>query len=192
MKKITLIPLLFTTGISFPQKPSIGIKAGIDLTNATIIYMTYNAESSRDKTSARIGALCGVYLDVPAGKRIILRPEIDLVSKGAKTNDLPGYKLPVKFTFVDIPVNVLYKKSFGEGSLVAGGGPFVGFPVKDYYALYPLVTDYGLNGLVGYELPLGIAFNLNYSYGLANTSGNKEDFKKISNRYLGITIGYTF
>ncbi len=44
---------------------------------------------------------------------------------------------------------------------------------------------------MGYELPIGVSLNANYNYGLNNVS-NSTYINKITNRYLGIALGYTF
>ena len=64
---------------------------------------------STSKTSARTGALGGIYLDVPLRKELIFRPGVEVVSKGVRQND--GYSTyPILFTFIDFPLNILYKK----------------------------------------------------------------------------------
>ncbi len=176
---------------SFGQKPVVGIKAGIAFSNATINQN--GAGTSSPKTSTRITVLGGVYLDVSSGKQLIFRPELDIVSKGARVKDAyASYDYPLGFTFLDFPLNVLYRKNYTKGHLIAGGGPVIGIPIKDRFGGYPLKTEFSVNGLVGYELAIGFSLNLNYCYGLSNASKDKQNFSKISNRYFGITIGYSF
>ena len=159
----------------FSQKLVFGIKAGLALSNSTIIdpvaFYTNN-------TKTRTGLLGGVYVDISGRRKIIFRSGAEVVSKGS-------------FTFVDFPVSVLYKTNCTKGHVIAGGGPSIGIPIRDYYSTYPLKTEFGVNGLIGYEMPIGFSLNLNYSYGLSNASKEKECIK-ISNRYLGVTVGYSF
>ncbi len=186
-----LLITIFITQFSFGQKTVIGIKAGIALSNATI--RPAGMGTSVPKTSTRVGILGGVYLDVPSGKELIFRPGIEIVSKGTRQKDAySSYDYPVIFTFLDFPLNILYKKNYTNGHLIAGGGPVIGVPVRDYYSQYPLKTEIGINGLIGYELPIGFSLNFNYNYGLSNASKDKQIISKISNRYLGITLGYSF
>ena len=180
-KKVLLIAF-FIPAFCFGQKPAFGIKLGLAVSNSTIksIYaVTYNH-------SSRTGLLGGIYADIPHSN-LIFRPGVEIVSKGRKESGFP-----VVFTFVDFPVSILYKTDFSNGRLLAGGGPSIGFPISDYYGNYLLKTEFGINGMIGYEVPIGFSVNLNYSYGLSNASNNKELYRKISNRYLGITFGYTF
>jgi hypothetical protein len=186
---IFLLITFFITKFSFGQKPVFGIKLGLALSNATINQNGTGPSTS--KTSARTGALGGIYLDVPLRKELIFRPGVEVVPKGVRQND--GYSTyPILFTFIDFPLNILYKKNYAHGHLIAGGGPVIGVPIRDYFGIYPLKTEFSVNGLIGYELAIGFSLNLNYTYGLSNASRNKQLISKISNRYLGITIGYSF
>lgn len=65
-------------------------------------------------------------------------------------------------------------------------------PIRDYYTTYSLKPEFGVNGLIGYELAIGFSLNLNYNYGLSNASKDKQYVTKISNHYLGVTLGYSF
>jgi hypothetical protein len=186
-----LLITFLITEFSFGQKPVIGIKLGLALSNATINQNGTGPSTS--KTSARTGALGGIYLDVPLRKELIFRPGVEVVSKGVRQNDgYSSFDYPVIFTYIDFPLNILYKKNYTHGHLIAGGGPVIGFPVSGYNGGYPLKTEFSVNGLIGYELAIGFSLNLNYTYGLSNASKDKEFISKISNRYLGITVGYSF
>lgn len=190
-----LILTFFITQYSFGQKPSIGIKAGIAFSNATINHTSPDIYSN---TTGKNSVLGGVYLNVPSGKKILFRPGAEIVSKGVKQkyfdsyNNTYSYDFPLKFTFIDFPINILYKINFTTGHLLAGGGPVIGVPVSDEFSQYPLKTEFSINGIVGYEVAIGFSFNLNYTYGLSNASKDNQFISKISNRYLGITVGYTF
>jgi hypothetical protein len=186
-----LLITFFINSFSFGQKPVFGIKIGLALSNATI-DQTGGVPSSL-KTTTRTGVLGGVYLDVPLKKELFFRPGAEIVSKGVREkNDFSSSDYPVIFTYIDFPLNILYKKNYTHGHLIAGGGPVIGVPIRDYFGAYPLKTEFSVNGLIGYELAIGFSLNLNYTYGLSNASRNKQLISKISNRYLGITIGYSF
>jgi hypothetical protein len=130
---------------------------------------------------------------VPLKKELIFRPGAEIVSKGIRQkSDFSSGDYPVRFTYIDFPLNILYKKNYTHGHLIAGGGPVVGVPIKDYYSAYPLKTEFSINGLIGYEIAIGFSLNLNYTYGLSNASNDKQFISKISNRYLGIFLGYSF
>ena len=176
---------------SFGQKPAIGIRAGLAFSNTTINSTDMAANFNH---STRTSILGGIYLDVPSGKSVIFRPGVEIISKGVrrKYNDTYNYEYPLKFTFIDFPINILYKINFSEGHLIAGGGPVIGIPINDEFSQYSLKTEFSINGIVGYVIPIGFSLNLNYTYGLSNANKDNQFISKISNRYLGITVGYTF
>lgn len=190
-----LIITFFVTQFSFGQKPTIGIKAGLAFSNVTINPTTPNSYFS---SSGRTRVLGGVYLNVPSGKKLIFRPGAEIVFKGGKQkyydsyNNTYTYDYPLKFTFIDFPVNILYKITFPKGHLIAGGGPVIGVPINEEFSQYPLKTEFSINGMVGYEFAIGFSLNLNYTYGLSIANKDNQFVSKISNRYLGITVGYTF
>jgi hypothetical protein len=188
-KNILLI-VLFAPFFCRGQNPVFGIKLGLALSNSTIEYANSNPYNP-SKTSTRTGIIAGGYVDFSCGKKIIFRPAMELVAKGMRLTGY-GYDNPILFSFVDFPINILYKIDFAKGHAVIGGGPSIGIPLQDGYGMYPLKKEFGVNGLIGYEMAVGFSLNLNYSYGLSNASKNKDSFKKISNRYFGITLGYAF
>jgi len=179
---------LFITNVSFAQKPVFGLKLGLAVSHSAI------DENSTDPNSGSgingVGIIGGVYLDIPLANEVVFRPGAEIVSKGK--NRINGYfYYPARFTYVDIPLNVFFKDNSSHGHLIAGGGPALGIPFRPTYG-YALKTDIGLNGIIGYEFPVGFSFNVNYCYGLNNISKNQDAAKKISTRYLGITAGYSF
>ncbi len=179
------------TQFTFGQKPTIGIKTGLIFSNAT--FKSIN-QASDFKTSGKTSVIGGVYLNVPSGKKLIFRPGAEIMSKGVREqfNNTGSYDYPIKFTYLDFPINILYKINYSKGYLVAGGGPVIGVPINEEYSRYSLKTEISINGLVGYEIPIGFSLNLNYTYGLSNANKDNQFMSRISNRYMGITVGYTF
>ena len=184
------IVFFFMTQFTFGQKPTIGIKTGVVFSNATI---NSTNPGSYFKISGKTSVLAGVYLNVPSGEKLIFRPGSEIVSKGV-TNQFDvtySYRYPIIFTYLDFPVNILYKINYTNSYILAGGGPVIGIPISNQYE-FPLKSEFSINGLLGYELAIGFSLNMNYTYGLSNASRDKQNTSKISNRYLGITVGYTF
>jgi len=185
---IFLLIALFITNSSFAQKPTFGLKLGVAVSHSTIDENT--TEPNSGSSFNGVGILGGVYLDIPLANEVVLRPGAEIVSKGSSGNSR-YYYYPPRFTYLDIPLNILYKSNSSHGHLIAGGGPVLGIPFQPYYG-YTLKTDVGLNGIIGYEFSIGFSFNVNYCYGLNNVSKNKDIATKISTRYLGISVGYNF
>jgi hypothetical protein len=187
-----LLVTFFITKFSFGQKPVFGIKLGVAISNSTIDQNTTGTNTSSSING--VGILGGVYLDIPLTKELVFRSGAEIVSKGANgDNRYTFYYYPQRFTYLDIPLNLLYKSNSSHGHLIAGGGPVFGIPLRPGYGYgYALKTDLGLNGLIGYEFPIGFSFNVNYCYGLSNVSKNLDLATKISTRYLGLSVGYSF
>ncbi len=179
--------ILFTCKLSFCQKPVIGIKAGIVFSDATI-QTAMPDDPYQPNYGGRTGVTGGVFVDIPVGKKWILRTGSEIVGKGVR--EAGNYSLP--FSSIDFPLNFIYKSENAKGHLMMGTGPVICVPLNNQYSGYPRQTEIGLNGLVGYEFPIGASLNLNYCFGLTNASNHNQYISKISNRYFGITAGYTF
>ncbi len=199
MKRLFLFCLVMVVSItSFAQETSwkkikFGIKAGISVATAK---KEFNASSYPDPPKAKsiIGAIGGVFLQVPINKKISFQPELQLIGKGMKSKD--NYNYPEITTYVELPLNILYKPVSPKGSFFIGGGPAPAFYFGEtifYSSGYPIKKfDFGINFLIGYELPIGFSINLNYTYGLTNISGDKSNIPVLKNRCFGITVGYVF
>ena len=191
LPRVFFMAMLLISVVCPGQKLSFGTKAGVIFSNATI--RDANAGDPDTRVTGRTGITGGFFASMALGQKAIFRPGIEIVSKGVRNNyNSNGASYGVPFTYVDVPLNVLYKINFSKGHLLVGGGPYIGFSVKDFYPIYPVKTDAGLNALTAYETSIGFSFNLNYSYGLSNASNNTDLYSKIMNRYFGITVGYLF
>lgn len=189
-----LLILPFFSTLSFAQKPVFGIKIGCAISDAKIDQT--DGSSYTYSYSSKVGILGGVYTDIPLGKKLIFRPEAVIVSKGTKQKDgySSSYNYPIRFTFIDFPLNILFRKDFTKGHLLTGAGPVIGFPINYRYSDFLLKTEFSINGLIGYETAIGFSLTINYTYGLSNASNGSTYIyvAKISNRYVGISVGYSF
>ncbi len=175
------------SSFSFAQKPILGLKLGLAVSHPII---DQNApEPNAGSSTNGVGILGGIYLDIPVASEIVFRSGAEIVSKGS--NRINSYYYPPRFTYLDIPLNVLYRSNSNHGHLITGGGPVLGIPFQPSYG-YTVKTDVGINGIIGYEFPIGFSCNINYCYGLLNVSKNKDLATKISTRYLGLSVGYSF
>lgn len=188
-----LLIIFLVPQLSFGQQPTVGVKLGLAIANATVNQVDtypYNGNNNSPRTTL----LGGLYADIHTGKDLIFRPGVEIVFKGFKQKSGGPYYYDyiTKFTYIDIPLNLVYKKASDKGHFLVGGGPIIGFPINHIYSNYEVTSEFSINGLIGYELPIGFSLNLNYVYGLNNVSKNKQYVTKISNHYLGIWIGYSF
>ena len=176
------------------KKIKLGIKAGICVATAK---KEFNASSYPPKAKGIIGAIGGVFFRAPINKKIFFQPELQLIGKGLKTKDeFNNYYYPEKTTYLEIPLNILYKPVSDKGSFFIGGGPAPAFYIGEtifYSSGSPIKKfEFGINFLTGYELPIGFSINLNYTHGLTNISGDESYITVLKNRYFGITVGYIF
>ena len=75
-----LIIALFTTNLSFAQKPVFGLKLGLAVSHSTIDQNTTEPNSSSSING--VGILGGVYVEIPLANEVVFRPGAEIVSKG--------------------------------------------------------------------------------------------------------------
>jgi hypothetical protein len=139
-------------------------------------------------------------------------------TKGAKMKITGFDDAKINLSYVEIPINLLYKPTLGDGKLLLGFGPYIGIAVAgkvkqgsndmDLKFKNDLSTaeaasttgylkrmDFGGNLLAGYELSSKISFQLNAQLGMSNlepkVNGKKSD-AKTKNTGFGISVGYRF
>jgi len=173
------------------DKIRFGIKAGVAIANLKIEYgPAVFATGHKSKG----GALAGIFLQMAAGKHANFQPELLLINKGMKEKG--GSSFRTALTYLELPLNLLYKKTTAKGSFFIGGGPAPSFYIGEsvFYSGYEGFKkfDVGINFLAGYELPIGFSINLHYTHGLLNITYDRTNFPVIKNRCAGVSVGYLF
>jgi hypothetical protein len=218
MKSKVLVLALATTAFSLTtkaQKATIGFRAGINFQN-----LNGKANDGSDLDfKLKTGVHIGINAEVPIAPDFYVQPGLLFSTKGAK-EDVPGSSddLKYKLSYMEVPINLLYKPVLGPGKLLLGFGPYfayaVGGKVKykdtDYkikfshdvtmqdlanYPYYIRHTDFGANFLAGYELSNRVSFQLNAQLGLTKinpkiTNYPGGDKGKLKNTGFGFSIGY--
>ena len=176
------------------DKIKFGIKAGVAIANTKIEYNTTTMPGNNKPTS-KLGALGGGFARMPFGNKACFQPELLMVGKGMKESN-QYYPYRTDLTYLELPLNILYKPSGSKGSFFIGGGPAPSFYIGEsvFYSGITRVKkfDVGINILTGYELPIGFSINLHYTYGLLNISQNRTDIPVTKNRCFGFSVGYIF
>jgi hypothetical protein len=199
-KQVVFIIAIFFSALSFCQnqaeevKPEndlrFGIKAGIAMAN----NLFENKFNSSDYTY-KVGGMGGVFLRTPLGNTLYFQPELLMVGKGTKQKN-QGFDYRIDLTYLELPLNVLYKSSNTKVGFFIGGGPapsvFIGENLFYFGNQTSKSFDFGINVLTGFELPIGFSINLNYTHGLLNVTADKENIPMIKNRSFGLTVGYLF
>jgi len=178
------------------QAGRFGINAGVNFANIN----GKDAEGTKLKT----GFQAGVTYDIGLADEFVLQPGISYVQNGSKVK---GDEFDERWdlNYIQVPVTFQYQPALGTGNLLLGVGPYVGFGVgkvkgslfddkvsskSDWDDAGLKKVDAGGKLLVGYQLGMGLSFNLNANLGLANLSDDKD--AKFHNTSFGVTVGYKF
>lgn len=194
------------------NKTTFGVRAGVNFTNL-------NGEdgAGRDHDyKIKTGFHVGVNAEIPLADEFYLQPGVLFSAKGAKVDNADDTKINV--SYIEVPVNFLYKPEIGTGRLLLGVGPYVGIGVtgkvksdagdadikfkNDLDAadllddnFYSKRIDMGGNLLFGYEFSNKFSVQLNAQLGLLNldpkVEGEKPD-SKTKNTGFGVSVGYRF
>jgi hypothetical protein len=202
MKSKVLLLALATTALSLTSKAqvSFGLRAGVNFQNINGKFPSGDDLKNDLKTGFHIG----VNAEIPVVPDFYIQPGILFSTKGANGENAIS-KQDVKFnlSYVEVPINLLYKPALGPGKLLLGFGPYVAYALggsaktgdnkkdlefeKDvtytqflggYTAgtYYYKRLDVGGNLLFGYELAKKISFQLNAQLGMANISPEIKDY----------------
>ena len=224
MKK-TIVLMLAVTGIltsAYSQTATqvdalggttFGIRAGVNFQNL-------NGKDFEDDdldNKMLVGFNIGANAEIPIAQDFYVQPGLLFSTKGAKLDDETDVK--VKLSYLEIPINLLYKPVLGDGKLLLGFGPYLAFALggkvtdgdndldiefekeisqdqAGSFTPYFKRMDAGANLLVGYELSSRISAQLNAQLGLVNinpeVTGLDDDDSKTKNTGFGISIGYRF
>lgn len=192
MKSKVLLLALATTALSLASKAqdktTFGVRAGVNFQNL-------NGELGGDDLDLdmKTGFHIGVNAEIPVASEFFLQPGLLFSTKGAKSDD--GGDTKWNISYIEIPINFLYKPTLGNGKLLLGFGPYIGIGVGGKIktegddidvkfssdldaneatefmsgaAWYQKRLDFGGNLLAGYELSSKLSFQLNAQLGMAN------------------------
>jgi Outer membrane protein beta-barrel domain len=193
------------------QSITLGIRAGIN-------FQTINGKdalANKLENKLKTGFHAGVNAEIPLATDFFVQPGVLFSTKGSKYKNNSNIKTNI--SYIEIPVNLLYKPVLGAGKLILGFGPYIAFGVggkitdgntdikikfkKSITAAeflnggsYLKRTDAGANLLFGYELSSNLSVQLNAQLGLVKinpeiegVTTNKSSYK---NTGFGISVGY--
>lgn len=176
------------------QRTAFGVLGGINL-------QTLNGKDfTGDKleNDMIIGYHAGLNIQIPIAPEFYFQPGVMFSTKGAK-NETDLVTRTINLSYIEVPLNLVYKGLLGNGYVLVGFGPYVGYAFngKDKYeggavsvendiefkneldASDPLTTSYfkaldaGANVFAGYEMAGGLFFQLNTQLGFLKI--NPED-----------------
>lgn len=211
--------LTFTTAMTVlafaaqaQNKTTFGVRAGLNVQNLT----WDNLAGETVDTKLKAGFHIGVNAEIPVGTEFYVQPGVLFSTKGAK-EDFSDAK--INLSYIEIPINFLYKAELDNGKLLVGAGPYFAFGVSgkvkngseidvewkkeislqqyqegDVYYLKRF--DAGGNLLFGYEFANKFSVQLNAQLGLVNfhpdVEGASSNDGKIKNVGFGVSAGYRF
>lgn len=187
-----------------------GIRAGFNLQN--INGRDFNDNKLENKLVPRFHA--GLYAELPIADDFFVQPGVLFATKGTK---FKGGNTVLNLSYIEVPVNLLFKPTLGGGRLLLGFGPYVAYAVSGKLkpengnlrsitfkkeistseflsGNYLRPFDAGANLLFGYELSSKLSVQLNAQLGLVNIypniDGITNDNINYKNTGFGLSIGY--
>ncbi len=203
------------------ERVSFGIRGGVNFQNIN------GKDNNGNKLNNDMitGFNAGVNAEIPVVAQFYIQPGLIFSVKGAVNNDvILGQNIATTFkvSYVELPLNFLFKPMLGNGRLLLGFGPYIAMGVggKAKYELagktqtadikfkktvsatdpqnvaYFRPLDAGANLLAGYEFSSKISFQLNAQLGLTNINStytaSPNDKTAAKNTGFGLSVGYRF
>lgn len=186
-------------------KTTLGARAGVNFQNIN----GKNSSGNDLKNGMTTGFNAGLNAEIPIGAGTYIQPGVLFSRKGA---DLGGNK-EVNISYLEVPVNLVYKPILGTGNMILGFGPYVAFGIGGQYKdngaerdvefvdayngrMYEYKrVDAGGNILAGYEFANKLSFQLNAQLGLLDINpkvSSSSDDTRWRNTGWGISAGYRF
>lgn len=214
------------------KKIKYGFKAGLAMSNVNSEDFKAGGFFEDWEVYPRFGFSGGFLIDFTLFKNLSLQPEFLLTMKGCKregyTDIINAYDpditlyhdaflvWKVNFTYIEIPINIIYKIPVKAGSIYVGTGPYLAYGISGKSKITHsynginiddemiesakksnLFTgenkmykpfDFGLNFLAGYEFKNGFFLNAGYSFSLISIG----DYSKTKNNYFNAGLGVKF
>ncbi len=177
--------MAFAQGLA-GSKTSFAVLGGVNLQNLNGKDMSGN----KLENDMLIGYHAGVNIQLPVAPEFYFQPGLMFSTKGAENIGI--LNSTYKLSYIELPLNFVYKAPVGSGYFMLGFGPYVAYGIggkaiyegggvsvendiefkKEVASGDPLTTVYvkpfdaGANLFFGYELPAGLFLQLNTQLGL--------------------------
>lgn len=196
--------LMLTASLAIAQRPggqrtAFGVLGGVNFQNLNGKDFT----GDKLENDMIIGYHAGLNIQIPIAPEFYFQPGVLFSTKGAKTVNEPITRT-INLSYIEVPLNLVYKGLLGNGYVLVGFGPYVGYAFQgkekieggsasiendiefknEVDANDPMTSTYfkafdaGANVFAGYELAGGLFFQLNTQLGFLKI--NPED-----NRFSG-------
>jgi hypothetical protein len=223
-KNVFLIAILVMFGFSAMAQQTEGISFGL---RGGVNFQNINGkDASGDKLELDMisGFNGGVVVEIPVAPEFFFQSGLLYTTKGTKAPENflgPTMTGEYNLSYIELPLNLLYKPLLGQGHLLLGFGPYVAYGIGGkakftsalgtdewdiewadeyssalHYGQYFKRLDYGANLFFGYELANGLSAQLNTQFGLAKINADNttypDDDTSFKNTGFGISLGYMF
>ena len=195
-----------------------GIKAGVNLSGIhTNNYTAPWGSLAEKKAPPKFGVTGGVVVDFRISDYFSIQPELLATLKGCIregfVNSLSSSgnatrEWQVNLLYLELPLHFIGKLPIGDDNIYLGVGPYFAYGIfgistdilngvtitnKDIFKgnnklFNPF--DIGFSVCTGYELYMGLFFNVGYSRGLINIAN--ADVGKVVNNMINLSIGFKF
>ena len=221
-KKLFLIAAMVMFGFTAMAQSegiSFGLRGGVNM-------QTINGKDTGGKKlelDMIPGFNAGVVVEIPVAPEFFFQSGLLYTTKGAKDSKalLGMGSLKYNLSYLELPLNFLYKPVLGNGHFLLGFGPYVAYGLSgnaqysvgnisyddkvqfanEYssvnpYGAYMKRLDYGANLFFGYQLSSGISLQLNTQLGMAQINADNTTFPNsetsFKNTGFGLSLGYMF
>jgi hypothetical protein len=177
-----------------------GPKAGLNLSTMKLSYMGVSIDPTM-----LVGFHAGLLSEITLSGNLCLQPAILYSTKGSKFSVM-SEELQISPSFIEIPVNIVYKFDLGSVKLFLNVGPYgaygiggkadsggesedIVFGSEETDDMKPM--DFGLNVGAGVEIS-NIIISANYGLGLANLAPVTTEDEEMKTKVIGFSIAYLF
>jgi len=196
IKFLTLSAILILSSVAMQAQIGFGLLGGVNFQNIN------GKNSSGDKLENGLltGFHAGINVNIPVATNFYFQPGLLFSVKGAKNeffiplNKASGdYTTTTRLSYVEMPLNLLYRPQLGNGFLLLGFGPYLAYGISGMETTqfnsssverkvkfensvglltaldgnaYYRPFDAGANILFGYEFGMGAFLQLNAQLGL--------------------------
>jgi len=199
-------------------RTSFGLRAGVNFQNIN----GKDEDGNKLEYDMLTGFNAGINVEIPVAPQFYFQSGLLFSVKGAKSEEVilgETYTGRIKISYLEMPLNFLYKPLLGTGHLLLGFGPYVALGIggtvknegggtsettdikfkgtvkitdpNDVVYLRPL--DAGANLLAGYEFSNRFSFQLNAQLGLTKINpeyeGATNDKTSAKNTGFGFSVG---
>jgi hypothetical protein len=216
----SVLLILFSISMAMSQEPgkiSAGILGGVNFQNLN----GKDYKGDQLENDLMTGFHAGINIQIPLAPEFYFQPGLLFSTKGAKkTSD--GVTNTTNLSYIEMPLNLVYKALLGKGYFMLGLGPYLGYGIAGkvksegggstlerdieftsvveiddpdtvpYYKAF----DAGGNIFFGYELASGIFAQMNAQLGMLKINPEykilTDDKSSIKNTGFGFSLGYRF